>query len=159
MRSVFVLTQKPSRMQSTPDEYAVEHAYPIISGFAISMSQPRQSVINLSAQPPGSGFAFNQPKKGALLFCCLLDARGYLARATWHSTAYPEAGNWQEIASRSKMLPVHYKRPFIPSTNRFEGYLSYPMFHAPVDLSSGVTSGCVRCEYGSSLILQLLSDR
>ena len=69
MRSVFVLTQKPSRMQSTPDEYAVEHAYPIISGFAISMSQPRQSVINLSAQPPGSGFAFNQPKKGALLFC------------------------------------------------------------------------------------------
>ncbi|KAH9925009.1 DNase I-like protein [Epithele typhae] len=55
---VFIITQKPPRMESIPDEYVVEHAYLIVPGFSISMSQPRRSTIDLTP----SMSAFSQAK-------------------------------------------------------------------------------------------------
>ena len=62
--SVFVFTHKPPLVHSIPDDYVVEHAFPIIHGFSISMSQPRQATIDLSSPPAGSTFTLNQPRTG-----------------------------------------------------------------------------------------------
>ncbi|TBU57913.1 DNase I-like protein [Dichomitus squalens] len=59
---VFVLLQRPPRIQSIPDEYVVEHAFPVLHNFSISMAQPRQTTVDLSSPPPGSTFALDQPK-------------------------------------------------------------------------------------------------
>lgn len=67
LHSVFVFAQKPARMQSMPNEYIVEHAFPLIPSFSISMSQPRQMTLDLSSPPPGSTFALDQPRTGTLL--------------------------------------------------------------------------------------------
>ncbi|KAM5546090.1 hypothetical protein V8D89_000216 [Ganoderma adspersum] len=59
---VFVFAQKPARMQSIPNGYIVEHAFPLIPSFSISMSQPRQMTLDLSSPPPGSTFALDHPR-------------------------------------------------------------------------------------------------
>ncbi|KAI1792704.1 DNase I-like protein [Ganoderma leucocontextum] len=59
---VFVFAQKPARIRSTADEYIVEHAFPVVPSFSISMSQPRQMTLGLSSPPPGSTFALDQPR-------------------------------------------------------------------------------------------------
>ncbi|RPD60669.1 DNase I-like protein [Lentinus tigrinus ALCF2SS1-7] len=59
---VFVFTHKPPLVHSIPDDYLVEHAFPIIHGFSISMSQPRQTTLDLSSPAAGSSFSLNQPK-------------------------------------------------------------------------------------------------
>ncbi|TFK84297.1 DNase I-like protein [Polyporus arcularius HHB13444] len=59
---VFVFTHKPPLVHTIPEDYVVEHAFPIIHGFSISMSQPRQTTIDLSSPPAGSTFTLNQPR-------------------------------------------------------------------------------------------------
>ena len=56
-------------MQSTPDEYAVEHAYPVIGGFSIAMSQPRQSVADLGVPSTRTSFLLAQPAKTGAWVC------------------------------------------------------------------------------------------
>ncbi|KAI0329804.1 DNase I-like protein [Cubamyces sp. BRFM 1775] len=59
---VFVFSEKPPRVQSIPGPFLVEHAFPVVAGFAISMSQPRRATMDLSSPPPGGSFAINQPR-------------------------------------------------------------------------------------------------
>ncbi|KAI0752588.1 DNase I-like protein [Daedaleopsis nitida] len=59
---VFVFTQKPPEIHSIPDDYIVEHAFPVIGSFAISMSQPRQATMELSSPPAGGTFTLKQPR-------------------------------------------------------------------------------------------------
>ncbi|KAI0819892.1 DNase I-like protein [Trametes gibbosa] len=59
---VFVLSEKPRRVESTSEEYTVEHAFPVVDALSISMSQPRRTTMDLSSPPPGGTFAANQAR-------------------------------------------------------------------------------------------------
>ncbi|KAH9903242.1 DNase I-like protein [Cubamyces lactineus] len=59
---VFVFSEKPPRVHSIPGPFLVEHAFPVVTGFTISMSQPRRTTMDLSSPPPGGSFALNQPR-------------------------------------------------------------------------------------------------
>ena len=55
-------------MQAAPDDYAVEHAYPIVGRFAIAIAQPhtqRQSIVGAVGGAAAAFAASGQPKRGA----------------------------------------------------------------------------------------------
>ncbi|KAH9848135.1 DNase I-like protein [Lenzites betulinus] len=59
---VFVLSEKPRRIDSIPGEYVVEHAFPVVDSLSISMSQPRRTTVDLSSPPPGGAFTASQAR-------------------------------------------------------------------------------------------------
>ncbi|KAI0366527.1 DNase I-like protein [Pilatotrama ljubarskyi] len=59
---VFVLTQKTPRVRAVHGQFVVEHAFPVVDDFAISMSQAPRATVNMSSPPRGGGFAAGQAK-------------------------------------------------------------------------------------------------
>ncbi|OBZ76964.1 Inositol polyphosphate 5-phosphatase OCRL-1 [Grifola frondosa] len=59
---VFVFHPKPSQVQSTSDDYVVEHVFPVFGDFSISMSQPRRSTMDLRSASAGNVSILNQPR-------------------------------------------------------------------------------------------------
>ncbi|KAI0357724.1 DNase I-like protein [Trametes cingulata] len=57
---VFVLSEKPARVHAVPGQFVVEHAFPVVDGFSISMSQARRATMDLSSPPPSAGFPASQ---------------------------------------------------------------------------------------------------
>lgn len=60
--SVFILRPRATRASSATDVYLVDHVFPILDGFTISMAQSRRNTLNLTAVQ-----ALNQPRTGNAL--------------------------------------------------------------------------------------------
>ncbi|THH32874.1 hypothetical protein EUX98_g1340 [Antrodiella citrinella] len=48
---IFVFNLRSKRSNAAPNTYLLEHVFPILGHFSISMAQPRRSTINLSSPP------------------------------------------------------------------------------------------------------------
>ncbi|KAH9933096.1 DNase I-like protein [Amylocystis lapponica] len=58
---IFIFKLKQQRSPVDPLVLTVEHVFPILGQFSISMAQPRQTTLDLA--PQSSGSALNQPRK------------------------------------------------------------------------------------------------
>ncbi|TCD64994.1 hypothetical protein EIP91_003361 [Steccherinum ochraceum] len=56
---VFIFRLKSKRIPSTPDVYLLEHVFPIVGRFSITMAQPRRNTLNLSGP---TDLSLNQPR-------------------------------------------------------------------------------------------------